>query len=85
MCVEGAPNNCVPLDPSQEVCDDSLDNDCDGYTDGYDEDCASECDPQYCGAMPQCSDNCNPEGMGNACFSTAEGEGICAGLYVMRQ
>lgn len=81
MCVEGAPNNCVPLDPSPEVCDDGIDNDCDGYEDGDDKDCAFECDPQYCGAMPQCSDTCSPEGLGNACFLTAEGDGICAGHF----
>ena len=62
-----------------EVCDDGLDNDCDGLKDGDDDDCiepVAECDPLSCFAMPQCSDSCN--GGNNACFSTPEGNGICA-------
>jgi hypothetical protein len=78
-CYNTAVGHVTVRQPTPEVCDDSLDNDCDGLTDGEDEDCIGpglECDPQSCGTMPQCSDNCN--GMFNACFSTAEGDGICA-------
>ncbi|MBN1656404.1 MAG: hypothetical protein JXA30_21725 [Deltaproteobacteria bacterium] len=34
--------NCSAVFPVTEVCDDTLDNDCDGYTDGADDDCCSE-------------------------------------------
>jgi hypothetical protein len=42
ICVGGATQNtCTPGTPSAEICDDGLDNDCDGLTDGADPDCYS--------------------------------------------
>lgn len=41
VCMDGAPSAmCASLfSPSQEICDNNLDDDCDGQTDGQDEDC----------------------------------------------
>ncbi|MBN2518267.1 MAG: hypothetical protein JXB14_05460 [Candidatus Altiarchaeota archaeon] len=38
-CVGGALQECIPGQPQREVCDDSLDNDCDGFTDYEDPEC----------------------------------------------
>ena len=52
-CENGQEQVCDPFEgASAEVCDDGLDNDCDGYSDCADSDCSSECaggeQPQYC-------------------------------------
>lgn len=39
QCSNGSPAVCTPGDPQAEICDDGLDNDCDGLTDGADLDC----------------------------------------------
>ena len=46
ICVEGQPNNCIPLPPpsgegpiGDPTCGDAIDNDCDGLIDGADLDC----------------------------------------------
>jgi hypothetical protein len=45
LCVAGAQSNtCTAGTPSAEICDDSLDNDCDGLTDGADPDCGADSD-----------------------------------------
>ena len=42
ICVAGElQDTCVPGTPTAEVCDDGLDNDCDGLTDGADPDCGA--------------------------------------------
>lgn len=49
-CINGEEtDNCVPKNPSPEICDDDLDNDCDGKTDCDDKDCEeSEYCPNLC-------------------------------------
>ncbi len=68
MCAQGAqcPGGfCIPADgPLPEVCDDGLDNDCDGATDCEDPDCA-----QACGSP-------DPE---EDCLAACERIGACAG------
>jgi cysteine-rich repeat protein len=39
VCTDGEPETCDPGSPSPEVCGDTIDNDCDGLTDGADPDC----------------------------------------------
>ena len=39
VCINGSDNACVPLDPSAEICNDQIDNDCDGTIDSADLDC----------------------------------------------
>ncbi len=39
VCVNGNNNACVPLNPSAEICNDQIDNDCDGSTDSADSNC----------------------------------------------
>jgi minor extracellular serine protease Vpr len=39
-CADGSAQACVPGSPSPEVCDDNIDNDCDGARDAADPDCA---------------------------------------------
>jgi hypothetical protein len=74
-CVDGEPNICVPLDPSPEICDDGIDNDCDGLTDGDDEDCG--CNGGTCDTgFTVCDDSCGIWGAGY-CFLTTEDTGQC--------
>ncbi len=67
--------------PTPEVCDDGIDNDCDGLTDGGDDDCipVSECEPAVCGGITQCDSNCGQ--LGGYCFLTTEGYGKCLGNW----
>ncbi|MBI4163145.1 MAG: hypothetical protein HY513_05665 [Candidatus Aenigmarchaeota archaeon] len=39
VCMNGNNNACVPLQPATEICNDQVDNDCDGATDSSDSDC----------------------------------------------
>jgi hypothetical protein len=64
---------CMPKD---EVCDDGLDNDCDGLIDGDDDDCGcghNTCETGY----PVCDSTCIGSEPGY-CFLTTEGVGRCA-------
>jgi len=61
-CVAGGPPVCEPTEPGTELtCDDGLDNDCDGFIDDADPDCAAppvDCsqygDRDSCRAEPSC-------------------------------
>jgi hypothetical protein len=78
-CVDGEPNTCVPLDPSPEICDDGIDNDCDALTDGEDNDCKGldpECAPATCNNFIPCNEG-GSCGSGGVCASVAEGSGVC--------
>jgi hypothetical protein len=75
-CVDGETNICVPLDPSLEICDDGIDNDCDGLIDGNDDDCG--CNGGTCETgFTVCDDSCGISGAGY-CFLTTEDTGRCA-------
>ena len=54
-CVDGATNDtCTPGAPVTEICDDGLDNDCDGFSDAADSDCGAVdyyCDSDGDGAV----------------------------------
>ena len=44
-CVDGQQTTCTPLDPpenTEQSCNDGVDNDCDGYVDGDDDDCKGD-------------------------------------------
>lgn len=57
----GAPVVCIPTEPTESICDDNLDNDCDGLIDGNDPDCQG---PMTCGDYPDrgsCNNDLNCE------------------------
>jgi hypothetical protein len=55
----GGPPVCEPEGPTELICDDDVDNDCDGAIDSADPDCAAECSvferAKDCNAEPTCS------------------------------
>jgi peptidoglycan/xylan/chitin deacetylase (PgdA/CDA1 family) len=70
-------NSCVPLLPVKEICNNLLDDDCDGKADAADSDCAAYCGDNTCNANEtclSCSSDCgqcsiktitlNPNGQG---------------------
>jgi hypothetical protein len=74
-CEDGAIVCNKDQQPSVEVCDDELDNDCDGATDADDSDCDSQCTPEwgYCDSDDECCD-----GLG-CTYDTMYDDYVCGG------
>lgn len=90
-CLNGEAQTCTPGTPTEEICGDSIDNDCDGKTDAEDEDCqiaSPVCDLEHlnlCTTETDClatsgfwyNETCNSEPEESTCQPTEE---ICDGL-----
>jgi Zn-dependent metalloprotease len=61
---------CTPTEPSEVTCNDGLDNDCDGFVDGADPDCATGCSPVGAACVNDgdcCSNKCKGPAGGKTC------------------
>lgn len=79
--IASAARSCTPTAPSEDVCDDGADNDCDDVIDWYDPDCgAARCDFDQCPPGYQCGYDgfCVPH-CGDGFQNGDEGDVDCGG------